>query len=212
MIGSSPRSPSELPFRLVQTCSQRAATILLALAFTVILGIAVASLIFLFEAVSAPAARTLLVQHPALGLEILAAIVFWLYLTALPVRRLIYRMTSARTVEMDPDTVTVNERGPLRTLTWSAPLASYAGLAHHLRASLSGTRHELILVHPEKNKSVLLAVAASLPQSEVDRVAELLGQPEVSTGALYRYAMPTIRYARPTWRHTATLPPLVVRT
>ncbi len=164
-----PSIPNELPLRLVQTCSQRAATILLAVAVPAIVGIAAASLVLLYEAVSAPAARTLLAQHPALGLEILGAIAFWLYLPALPVRRLVYRMTSARTVEMDANTVTVSERGPLRTSTWSAPLASYAGLAHHLRASLSGTRHELILVHPEKNKSVLLSVGASLPQSEVDQ-------------------------------------------
>ena len=67
------------------------------------------------------------------------------------------------------------------------PLASFAGVAHHVRASLSGTRHELILVHPDREKSVLLSLAAKVAQAEVDRVAALLGHKEISPGVLYRF-------------------------
>lgn len=207
-----PPIPNELPLRLVQTCSQRAAAILLIVAVPIVMAVAIASLMLLFKAMYAPAARAVLAQHPALGLEILAAIAFWLYLLALPLKRLFYRMTLARTVLMDERTVTVTEGARLRKWTWSAPLASYTGLAHHLRASLSGTRHELILVHPEKYKSVLICVAPSLSQPEVDRVAKMLGHAEISPGALYRRNPRLKRYAMPIWRHAATASPLIART
>jgi hypothetical protein len=207
-----PPISNELPLHLVQTCSQRSAAILLIVAIPVVMAIAAGSLLLVFEAAYLPAARTLLAQHPALGLEILAAITFWLYLLGLPVRRLFNRITLARTVQVTERTVTVNERGCFRAWTWSAPLSSYTGLAHHLRTSLSATRHELILVHPQKDRSVLISLAASMPQTEVDRVAEMLGQKEISSGALYRFGAPRLRWALPTWRPAATPSPLVART
>ena len=213
-----PPIPTKLPFRLVQTCSRRSAIPLLVLAVPAVIALAASSLLLVFEAASTPAARSLLAQHPALGLEIVAAMAFWLYLLGLPVRRLFYRMALARTVEIAERTVTVTERGGFRTSTWSAALSSYTGLAHHLRASLSGTRHELILVHPEKHKSVLICLAASLPQDEVDRVAEVLGQKEISPRALYRKTRPGRharalgRHALPLWRPAATPSRLVAGT
>jgi len=207
-----PPIPAELPLRLVQTGSQRAAALLLALAIPVAVAVGFASLMLLLEAVRAPATRALLAQHPALGLEILAAIAIWLYLLGLPIRRLLHRMTATRAIEIEAGTVTVTEGGYVRTRTWQAPLSSYTGLTHHLRASLSGTRHELILVHPEREKSVLLSLAGSMAQQEVERVATLLGQKEISSSELYRFRVRLGRHARPTWRHTATTSPVIVRT
>jgi hypothetical protein len=121
-------------------------------------------------------------------------------------------MTLTRTVDIDERTVTVTEGSRFRTWTWSAPLSSYTGLAHHLRASLSGTRHELILVHPERDKCVLLSLADTMAQCEVDRVAALLGQKEIPSSELYRFKLPMPRFAPPTWRHAATPSPYVART
>lgn len=60
-------------------------------------------------------------------------------------------------------------------------------VAHHVRTSLSGTRHELILVHPEQEKSILLCVAPRTSQSEVDCVAALIGHKPIPPGELYRF-------------------------
>ncbi len=207
-----PSIPAELPLRLVETCSQRAAAVLLAIAVPAAVAAGFASVMLLLQALFAPAARAVLTQHPALGLEILGGIAFWLYLLGLPIRRLVYRMTVGRTVEIDARTVTVTEGGRLRTWTWSVPLGSYTGMAHHLRASLSGTRHELTLVHPEREKSVLLSLGGSMPQQEVDRVAALLGQKEISSGELYRFKPRLPRLALPTWRHASPPSSLVART
>jgi hypothetical protein len=207
-----PPVPAELPVHLVATCAHRAAALFLALAIPAVLAVGVASLMLLLEALYTPAARLILAQHPALGLELLGAIAFGLYLLGLPIRRLFRRMTSTRIVAIDAHTVTVTEGGYFRNRTWSAPLDGFAGLAHHLRASLSGTRHELILVHPEREKSLLLSVAATMTQEEVDRVATLLGHKEISSGELYRFSLRLPHLVLPTWRPGATPSPLVART
>ena len=87
----------------------------------------------------------------------------------------------------------VEEGSPFGSWTWSEPLSAYAGVAHHVRASLSGTRHELILVHPEREKSVLLSVAPRTTQAEVNRVINLLGSFEIPPSALYRFKAPWMR-------------------
>jgi hypothetical protein len=207
-----PPVPAELPVRLVETCSQRAAAALLTLTIPLVVAAGLAALMLLWEALFAPAARAVLAQHPALGLEILAAIAFCAYLLVLPIRRQFRRMTLTRTVDIDERTVTVTEGSRFRTWTWSAPLGSYIGLAHHLRASLSGTRHELILVHPEREKCVLLSLADTMAQGEVDRVAALLGQKEIPSSELYRFKVRLPRLTPPAWRHAATPSPNVART
>jgi len=198
-----PPVPLELPFRLVETCSRRAAAVMLVIAIPAVLAVGVASLMLIIQAVLAPAARALLAQHPALGLEILAAIVFWAYLLGLPLWRLVHRLAATRAVEIDGSTVTVTEDGPFRSSTWSVPLGSFAGLAHHVRASLSGTRHELILVHPAREKSVLLTLADKMPQCEIDRVAALLGHKEIPASELYRFKSIWPRFRLPAWRTPA---------
>jgi hypothetical protein len=207
-----PSIPADLPLRLNQSCSQRAAALLLVLVVPAVAAMGYASLMLVHEALFAPAARAIVAQHPALGLEVVVAIGFWIYLLVLPIRRLSNRMTLTRTVEIDARSVTVTEGGYLRTWTWSAPLGSFAGVAHHLRATLSGTRHELILVHPERDKSVLLSLADSMSQREVERVAQLLGQKEIPSSELYRFRAPPIRHSKRTWRHTRPTSTVIART
>lgn len=198
-----PPVPSMLPFQLKETCSHRAAAAKLLLAIPVVLAIGFASLMLIFYALFAPAARAVLAQHPVLGLEILTAIAFWAYLLGLPLKRLFDRLAVSRTIAIDKATVMVTEGGHFRSWTWSEPLGSFAGVAHHVRASLSGTRHELILVHSDREKSVLLSLADSMSQSEVDRVAGLLGHKEIPPSALYRLKVRWPRIVLPTWRDPA---------
>jgi hypothetical protein len=182
-----PPVPAQLPLRLSQTCSQRAAMALLVLVVPAALGGTFVALAVVFQALLAPDARAIVGQHPALGVEILGAIGFVIYLLALPASRLVARLSTTRTVDIADGLVSVTEGGYFRSWTWVAPLASFTGVAHHVRASLSGTRHELILVHPRREMSVLLSVAPRTSQSEVDRVATLLGHKEIPSSELYRF-------------------------
>lgn len=198
-----PPIPSQLPFRLVGSCSHRAAAVKLALAIPAALGVGFALTAVALDAALAPGAWAIIAQHPAIGLEILVAVAFCTYLLALPIKRLFDRLVVKRAAEIGYGRVAVTERGHFRTRTWSVPLASYLGIAHHVRASLSGTRHELILVHPDRDKSVLLSVADTLSQNEVARVAAILGHTEIPARELYRLKLPSWRFIPPTSRDTA---------
>jgi len=198
-----PQLPTELPVRLMATCSQREAAVLLILAVPAALAVALGSMTLLVHAASAPGARAVLAQHPALGLEIVAGLAFWGCLLGLPLKRLFHRLAVRRTVEIGDGTVRVTEGGHFRTWAWSMPLSAYSGVAHHVRASLSGTRHELILVHPERQKSVLLSLSSRISQGEVDRVAALLGHKEVPPSALYRFKKLWRGISQPAWREPA---------
>ncbi|MGI9403778.1 MAG: hypothetical protein ACR2OF_04620, partial [Hyphomicrobium sp.] len=174
-----PKLPSGLPFRSVQMCSRRAATALLLVLIPVVVALVFACTSLIVQAAAAPAARAVVAQKPMLALQIVAALAFWAYLLGLPLKRLFVRLAGHRTVEIDKAIVTVREGKNLRACTWTAPLNSFAGITHHVRASLSGTRHELILVHPERNKSVLVGISEHMLQEDIDRVAALLGQPVI---------------------------------
>lgn len=181
-----PPVPTELPLRLTATCSRRSAAVLLVLAIPLVLGAGLGSLMLVLDAAITPGVRAVVAEHPALGLEVATALAFWTYLLALPLKRPFDRLAARRTIFIDAETVAVCETGHFRCRTWTAPRSAFSGLTHHVRASLSGTRHELILVHPDREKSVLLAVADRMTQGEVDRVAALLEQKEIPPGELYR--------------------------
>jgi hypothetical protein len=195
-----PPVPCSLPFQLVQTCCRRAAAAMLVVAVPAVVAVAIISLALILEAMVSPGIRAVMAQHPALGPEILVGLAFWVYLLALPLRRLVHRLAGSRIIEVGEATVSVTESGILRTHRWSTPLKSYIGVAHHVRASLSGTRHELILVHPTRAKSLLLGLSARISQSEVDRVAALLGHKEIPPSELYRFKARIPRLSLPMWR------------
>ena len=91
----------------------------------------------------------------------------------------------------------VSERGIFARRTWSEPLAHYAGVAHRVRASLSGLRHELILVHRNPSRTILLAVANRIAPEEVARVANLLGLAEISSREAYRLSLISVSSVQP---------------
>jgi hypothetical protein len=59
------------------------------------------------------------------------------------------------------------------------------GLAHHIRASLSGARHEIVLVHPDRARSVLLAFDAQVREADLKAMAAQLGLPVVPASLIY---------------------------
>ena len=197
-----PQAPFGLPFRSVQMCSRRSATALLLLFMPVVVVLVVACAFAVVQAAAAPAARAIVAQNPLLILQISAAIGFCAYLLGLPLKRLLVRIAVHRTVEIDKAMVKVTDRRNFRSYTWSAPLNSFAGITHHVRASLSGTRHELILVHPDRKKSVLIGLSDRMLQEDIDRVAALLGQPVIHPKELYHFnsvlpRLPLLNWWRP---------------
>lgn len=128
--------------------------------------------------------RAVVTTRPLAAVQIAAGLAFWLVLLGFPIYRLLDTLTRSRSIEIASGSVTVEDRAFGRSNVWSAPISSFLGLAPFLRASVAGVRHELILVHPNRERSLLVAMAPRLMQSEVDQVASTLGLKELAPQAL----------------------------
>jgi hypothetical protein len=95
------------------------------------------------------------------------------------------RLGGDAVVHMADGLVTVERRGLLGPTRWSAPLSQFCGVTHHIRATLSGPRHEIILIHPEPARDVLLHISSRHPSEGADHYARLLGLPEMAPRELY---------------------------
>jgi len=129
--------------------------------------------------------RAVVATRPLAAVQVLTGLAFWLFLVGFPITRLVDTLTRSRSVEIAGGLVTVSDRAFGRFATWQAPLSEFCGVVPYLRASLSGVRHELILLHPDRDRSVLIALADRLHQSDVDRIAGALAQPELPPRALH---------------------------
>jgi hypothetical protein len=126
------------------------------------------------------ALREAVSTRPVASLQLLTGLTFWLVLFGFPIYRLLNTLTRSRAIEIADGRVTVMDRVLGGETTWSAPLSDFLGVAPYLRASLSGVRHELILVHPQRARSVMIAMAPRLMQSDVDQVVSALGLKELA--------------------------------
>jgi hypothetical protein len=113
------------------------------------------------------------------------AFVTWILLFGWPIARQMKAIGRRRQINLSLGLVTVTERRVLGATTWSQPMSAYLGIAHHVRTSLSGTRHEIILVHPDANRSLLLQVGPKLTQSDMDAVTNLLSCREIAHRRVY---------------------------
>jgi hypothetical protein len=100
------------------------------------------------------------------------------------------RLSGRHFVSIRDGQIAVEQRGLFGVRRWTQPLASYAGVAHHIRASLSGTRHEIVLVHQLPEHDVLLDVSPRSPVMTAAEVASRLGLPEVEARLIYRRQRP----------------------
>jgi hypothetical protein len=174
-----------LPFILEQRASTTSlviAGIFIVLAATVLLapfGVLAA------HAATAPASFLATIQQPAvavqLGLALLVALVF----VAVPLRLLVLRSRRPRRIVISQQSVSVTTGTHGTPPDWSEPLTAYQGVAHHIRTSLSGAQHEIVLVHEQASKSVVLHTADRIGQPQIDAVAALLNLPQVPARALY---------------------------
>ncbi len=173
-----------LPFSCVQQSSRPAAILLLLLMLPVLAVLIIPPALILLLAVEdlrhAVADKPLAVGMLVLGLATWAAVFL------VPTQRLIRKLWTARTVNVAADCVTVNDSGFLGSRLWTAPLSDFAGIAHHVRATLSGVRDELVLVHRDRRRTVLLHTADRISQATIDQAAALLRLPQLPARELYR--------------------------
>jgi len=127
-----------------------------------------------------------LVQKPLAGAVLALGLLAWTVLFLVPAYRIAQRSWQRRSVSITRERVVVRDAGLLGSRLWTAPLAEFRGVAHHVRATLTGVRHELILVHRAPNRSLLLHTEPSISQPTIDRAAALFSLPQLPAQELYR--------------------------
>lgn len=138
------------------------------------------------DAIAHPQVVQTIAEHAGATTLLMTGIILGLTLLYFPLRSGLARLGGAGVVRLQDGQVHVERQGLLGRQQWSAPLKAYCGVTHHIRATLSGPRHEIILVHPDPAKDVLLNLAPRHPQEGAAYYGELLGLPEVQPRTLYQ--------------------------
>lgn len=195
--GSSTGDFRDLPLRvgMVASChvaARRWAYVLpAAIGLSVLLGtVAVAT-------VAEPSSLGALFERPLATAQIAAGLALWAALLAVPASRGIARFWARREVVIDNGMVEIVGHTPLGKRCRSVPLGDYQGLAHHIRASLSGLSHEIVLVHAERELTVTLISAERVTVDMLEDAKSLLGLPEIPARAIYERNWLPVRATAP---------------
>ena len=177
-----PNTPiTMLPLNLTLTHSRVSPLLMVALALPAAL-----AALTPFWLIARHADASFLISRPETSIPLAAALIAWALLFGWPIMRQASRIGQSRHIAIAGGRVHVVDRGLFGPNAWSEPLLAYAGLAHHVRASLSGNRHELLLIHPDPSRSVLLRAAETIHQQEINVLTGLLGCREIAPRMFYR--------------------------
>ena len=114
----------------------------------------------------------------------------WLALAGLACLAVLPRLRRKRLVTVTGARVSVIETGLMGARSWHLPVAAYRGIAHHVRATAGVVNHEIILVHDQPGRSVLLHTAPIVNQTSLDHFSALLRLPVIAAREVYRVRLP----------------------
>lgn len=174
------------PQRIVQSAAPLAAASLLVVSGLASAGILAPLGMLAAHAASDPGALAAIAERPGSTLLLLSGFALALGLMAVPLRAALARLSRRTVVTLDGARIHVEEHGLAGVARWNAPCTEFKGIAHHVRATLSGARHELILVHPDRSKDLLLEIASRPGALSLDQFSQKLDLPEIPARELYR--------------------------
>lgn len=138
------------------------------------------------QAIGTPDMLDRLTGAPANAAVAFAGVALWIFMFGIPALRAFARMGRRQDIKIADGYVEVSEKTLIGKNNWTLPLSDFEGLSHHIRTSLSGARQELILVHPQLSKCLLLAMGDTITQNEAETLASKLGLPVLPEGLLHR--------------------------
>lgn len=174
-----------LPLTIRQTNAKLAKLPGLFLMTTLAALIVLPQLGFAIYALTSADVRNALAEHPLVAVELALALMFWVGLIVWPLRNILLALISDRFVDIRNGEVSVVDRTLFSKALWQMPLASFEGVALHTRSSLSGVRQEAVLVHSNKNRSIILMAAERIAGTEFDKLCRMLRLPAVPADRLY---------------------------
>ena len=174
-----------LPSSGTRSRSRAGAVLEVLLVAPLAIALGVPAILLLTYALVEPELLAIVADRPRAAMQVGFGLATWTALVMYPLRRSLRRLYGSRTIAVDRDWIRVEERTLWGCRTWVAPIASYCGVTHHVRTTLSGLRHELILVHDDPRRDVIVASADQISQATLEGTKALLGVPEVPATLLY---------------------------
>ena len=116
---------------------------------------------------------------PVASVQLLAGLGIWIILFVMPVIRLIASFGWRRRVDIDAGHITVAHSSLFRRRTLRAPVHACHGIAHLVRTTNAGPRHELVLVHDQPHLCVPIHTADRIAPQTIARASALLGLAEI---------------------------------
>ncbi len=172
--------------RIVQIAQPLATAGLLVVSGLATAGVLVPFGLVAAHAASDPAALAVLAERPGSTILVACGLLLVLALVAVPLRAALARLSRRRAIVAFADgRVQVEEHGLTGIKRWSARTGEFKGIAHHVRATLSGARHELILVHADSSKDILLQIASRPADLTLEGFGRMIGVPEIPARELY---------------------------
>jgi hypothetical protein len=117
-------------------------------------------------------------RHPATAIQLVIGLAVILAFIGLPLHRLLRQTRIPKHITITQRCVSASAQKLDQTPLWSEPVGAYRGVMHRVRTTFSGTHHELVLVHAEPSKTVVLQRAPRIAQSQIDNIAALLNLSE----------------------------------
>ena len=185
MPNVKPGSPlADLPFTLDERSSRVSALLRLMLIIPALIGVFVPLGLVAAQAADVAAVAQ---ARPLAAAQITLASLVCMALFGWPAFGLIRRFGSRRTVHVDATLVAVAEVGPFIRRGHTQPLKDFAGICHVVRTSLSGVRHELMLVDRRRHRHVVFHTSDQISADTVMVAARGLGLPEIAARDVVRF-------------------------
>jgi hypothetical protein len=176
---AAPSPPSPFPIALEQASVSTGRIILLALLFPALAGLLAPFWLIVAQFASDPSARAVVADRPLVAIQLAAGLLVLLAIFGFPMAALARTTFTRRRILIDGAFVHATDSGISGTQSWVEPLGAYKGLARRVRSSLSGVRHELVLVHARPSRSVVLTSSAQISKDTVDFAARVFNLAEI---------------------------------
>lgn len=172
---------SKLPLVVHQSFSRSSQVVLILILVPLLVSLATPFALIAETLIYDPEARMVLAGRPGAAAALLTAIFMLAVLFGWPLYRLLVLASEERSVRIEGRMVEVRSKSLFGSRHWTQAVPTYLGVAKGVRSTLSGVTHELLLVHADHRRTVVLATARHPLHEEAQALARLLGVAEIST-------------------------------
>ncbi|MFM1813931.1 MAG: hypothetical protein RLZ98_626 [Pseudomonadota bacterium] len=166
-----------LPMRLIQTPSTSSTARLAVLAFPIFLSAVASAGLALNAAINARATAEILLARPASAFLLVISLTLLAVLATYPAIRLAQRIGRRREITITSASVDIHDKTLRGWRASREPLANYQGIGKRIRTTLSAAHQEILLVHPDPRRSILLSLQQANDADTASELSHLLSKP-----------------------------------